>query len=112
MAAFAPQDPLEAHLVEELARLGWKRKRVERAQAALQEREVEKLELTHLRQLHALNRESLDSSAAEIAERGLKGGATGCDQEFTGKMPVLRHAPAGELPRGRAVTKAAEKKSV
>ena len=119
MAAFAPQDPLEAHLVEELARLGWKRKRVERAQAALQEREVEKLELSHLRQLHALNRESLDSSAAEIAERGLKGGATGCDQEFTGKTPLLRgrlpvrrHAPASELPRGRAGTKSTEKKDV
>ena len=56
VAAFEPQDALEIHLVEELARLGWKRKRVERAQAALQEREVEKLELSRLRQLHALNR--------------------------------------------------------
>ena len=42
----------------------------------------------------------------------LKGGATSCDQALMGKMPVLQHAPAGELPWGRAVTKPAEKKSV
>jgi hypothetical protein len=88
VAAFAPQDPLEVHLVEELARLEWKRKRVERAQAALQEREVEKLELSHLRQLHALNRESLDSSAAEIAEGGLLA-AKDCTAKFEEALPLL-----------------------
>jgi len=88
MATFAPQDPLEVHLVEELARLGWKRKRVERAQAALQEREVEKLELSHLRQLHALNRESLDSSDAEIIEHGLLG-AKDCTAKFEEALPLL-----------------------
>jgi hypothetical protein len=88
VAAFEPQDPLEVHLVEELARLGWKRKRVERAQAALQEREVEKLELSHLRQLHALNRESLDSSDAEIIEHGLLG-AKDCTAKFEEALPLL-----------------------
>ena len=88
MAAFEPQDPLEVHLVEELARLGWKRKRVERAQAALQEREVEKLELSHLRQLHALNRESLDSSDAEIIEHGLLG-AKDCTAKYEEALPLL-----------------------
>ena len=88
MAAFEPQDPLEVHLVEELARLGWKRKRVERAQAALQEREVEKLELSHLRQLHALNRQSLDSSDSEITEHGLLG-AKDCTAKFEEALPLL-----------------------
>jgi len=88
VAAFEPRDPLEVHLVEELARLGWKRKRVERAQAALQEREVEKLELSHLRQLHALNRESLDSSDAEIIEHGLLG-AKDCTAKFEEALPLL-----------------------
>jgi hypothetical protein len=88
VAAFEPQDPLEVHLVEELARLGWKRKRVERAQAALQEREVEKLELSHLRQLHALNRESLDSSDAEIIEHGLLG-AKDCTAKYEESLPLL-----------------------
>jgi len=81
VAGFAPQEPLEAHLVEELARLGWKRQRVERAQAALQAREVEKLELATLRQLHALNRESLDTSDAEFVEHGLLG-AKDCTAKF------------------------------
>ena len=88
VAGFAPQEPLEAHLVEELARLGWKRRRVERAQAALQAREVEKLELATLRQLHALNQESLDISDAEMVEHGLLG-AKDCTAKFEEALNLL-----------------------
>jgi hypothetical protein len=88
LAAFAPQDAMEVYLVEELARLGWKRQRVERAQAALQERELEKLELAHLRQLHALNRESLETSEADVAERGLLA-AKECTAKFEEALQLL-----------------------
>ncbi len=72
ISSLEPANPLEKVLVGDLAGLWWKKARAERAQAAVQWREIEKLEMERLRQAHEVNRETFDDSEAEVVQVGLR----------------------------------------
>lgn len=65
-----PSNPLEAKLVEDLAKLWWKKGRAERAQSGVQVQEVERLQVERLRKLLEVNRQAMDE--AECLEVGLR----------------------------------------
>ncbi len=72
IGSFQPANPVEALLVDDLAILWWKKRRADRASTALQWSEVERLEKQRLRELHEVNRETVDESTDEMLEVGLR----------------------------------------
>jgi len=72
IGSFQPANPVEALLVDDLAILWWKKRRADRASTALQWSEVERLEKERLRELHEVNRETVDESTDEMLELGLR----------------------------------------
>jgi hypothetical protein len=71
IASAEPGNPLEAQLVEDLALLWWKKRRSERAQTGVQVREVERLMVARQRELHDVERLTMDQPAEEAHETGL-----------------------------------------
>jgi len=69
-----PRNTLEELLVGDLAKLWWKKARVERAQTAHQARAVEDWELERLKRLQELNRDDVHETLEEIKAHGLRGG--------------------------------------
>ncbi|HUU14471.1 MAG TPA: hypothetical protein VM182_12300 [Terriglobia bacterium] len=69
--SLAPHNALESTLVEDLAKLWWKKARAERAQAGVQLREVERMETARLKEIHEVNRDALDEPQEEIMEKGV-----------------------------------------
>jgi len=83
-----PANALEAKLVEDLARLWWKKARAERAQAGVQIQQVDRLQVQRLREFHEINRLSSDQSRDELAQVGLLHGKN-CKGKFQGILDVL-----------------------
>lgn len=71
--ALQPTSAVEAQLVDDLAGLWWKKARLDRAQAALQWREIEKLEADHLHHYHQTSREPFEHDMDQVREVGLRG---------------------------------------
>ena len=67
-----PADAVEQMLVEEIAVLAWKKKRLDRAQEGLQVHNLEVLELQRHRQVLEVGRETADISQAEVLKSGLR----------------------------------------
>ncbi len=72
LASLDPADGVERMLVEDIATLGWKKRRLDRIQQGLQLRNLELLELERHRQALEVGRESPDLSQAEILKTGLR----------------------------------------
>ena len=72
IAARQPVDSVELMLVEDIAMLAWKKRRLNRAQQGLQLRNLEVLELDRHRQALEVGRESADISQAEVLKSGLR----------------------------------------
>ncbi|MBI1939965.1 MAG: hypothetical protein HYS33_00500, partial [Acidobacteria bacterium] len=66
-----PRNVLEATIVEDLAKLWWKKARAERAQAGVQIREVERMMTARLKEIHEVNRDALDVPEEEVMEKGV-----------------------------------------
>jgi hypothetical protein len=66
-----PRNTLEFTLVEDLAKLWWKKARAERAQAGVQVREVEQMQTARLKEIYEVNRDALDETDDEIMEKGV-----------------------------------------
>jgi hypothetical protein len=66
-----PANALEAKLVEDLAKLWWKKGRAERAQAGVQIQQVERLEVERQREFHEMNRNSYDQPGEQLSVIGL-----------------------------------------
>jgi len=81
-----PANRLEAKLVEDLARLWWKKARGERAQTGVQLRDVERLQFERLRELHEVNRQALEEN--EVREVGLLR-AKNCEEKFEEARDLL-----------------------
>ncbi len=88
VAATEPANRLEAQLVEDLALLWWKRRRSERAQAGVQVREVERLTVARERELHDVERLTMDQTAEEAHETGLRR-AKDCRGKFEMALDTL-----------------------
>jgi len=67
-----PADAIERMLVEDVAMLAWKKRRLNRAQQGLQLRNLEMLELDRHRQVLEVGRESADVSQEEVLKSGLR----------------------------------------
>jgi hypothetical protein len=67
-----PADAVEQMLVEDIAMLAWKKRRLNRAQQGLQLRNLEVLELDRHRQALEVGRESADISQDEVLKSGLR----------------------------------------
>ncbi len=72
--SIAPRNLLEDLLVGDLAKLWWKKGRVERAQAAYQAQAMEDFEQERLHRLHVLNRETIEETTEETRQQGLRRG--------------------------------------
>jgi hypothetical protein len=72
IAARQPADAVERMLVEDIAVLSWKKKRLNRAQEGLQLRNLEVLELGRHRQALEVGRETADVSQEEVLKSGLR----------------------------------------
>ena len=72
MASRQPADAVEQMLVEDIAVLTWKKRRLNRAQDGLQLRNLEMLELDRHRQALEVGRESADVSQDEVLKLGLR----------------------------------------
>jgi len=73
MEARQPADAVERMLVEDIAALAWKKRRLNRAQQGLQLRNLELLELGRHRRALEVGRESADISQEEVLRSGLRG---------------------------------------
>ena len=67
-----PADAVERMLLEDVAMLAWKKRRLNRAQQGLQLRNLELLELDRHRQALEVGRESADVSQEEVLKSGLR----------------------------------------
>jgi len=67
-----PADAVELMLIEEVATLAWKKRRLDRAQEGLQVHSLEVMELQRHRQALEVGRESADISQAEVLKSGLR----------------------------------------
>jgi len=67
-----PADAVERMLVEDVATLAWKKRRLNRAQQGLQLRNLEMLELDRHRQALEVGRETADVSQKEVLKSGLR----------------------------------------
>ncbi len=83
-----PSNAVEAQLVADMAGLWWKKGRADRAQAALQWREFEKLEADRLRHYHETQREPFEPDTAEVMRVGLRGQKE-CQAKFEEAYAVL-----------------------
>jgi hypothetical protein len=72
IASRQPADAVEQMLVEDIAMLAWKKRRLNRAQQGLQLRNLEVLELDRHRQALEVGRESADISQEEVLKSGLR----------------------------------------
>ncbi len=72
IASRQPADAVERMLVEDVAMLAWKKRRLNRAQEGLQLRNLEVLELDRHRQALEVGRESADVSQDEVLKSGLR----------------------------------------
>jgi hypothetical protein len=72
IASRQPADAVERMLVEDVAMLAWKKRRLNRAQQGLQLRNLEVLELDRHRQALEVGRESADVSQDEVLKSGLR----------------------------------------
>jgi hypothetical protein len=72
LASRQPADAVERMLVEDIAVLAWKKRRLNRAQEGLQLRNLEVLELDRHRQALEVGRESADVSQEEVLKSGLR----------------------------------------
>ena len=72
IASRQPADAVERMLVEDVAMLAWKKRRLNRAQDGLQLRNLEILELDRHRQVLEVGRESADVSQEEVLKCGLR----------------------------------------
>ncbi len=72
IAARQPADAVERMLVEDIAMLAWKKRRLDRAQEGLQLRNLEILELDRHRQALEVGRETADISQEEVLKSGLR----------------------------------------
>ncbi|MGA8184556.1 MAG: hypothetical protein WB819_13030 [Terriglobia bacterium] len=72
IASRQPADAVERMLVEDVAMLAWKKRRLNRAQEGLQLRNLEMLELDRHRQALEVGRESADISQEEVLKSGLR----------------------------------------
>jgi len=72
IAARQPADAVERMLLEDIAVLAWKKRRLDRAQEALQLRNLEVLELGRHRQALEVGRETADISQEEVLKFGLR----------------------------------------
>lgn len=73
MAARRPADAVEMMLVEDLAVLQWKKARLDRAQAGVQVRNLQKHDLERHRRVREVGREGFSGSQAEVLAKGLRG---------------------------------------
>jgi len=72
IASRQPADAVERMLVDDVAMLAWKKRRLNRAQEGLQLRNLELLELDRHRQALEVGRESADVSQEEVLKSGLR----------------------------------------
>jgi hypothetical protein len=72
LESYAPADPLQRMLVEDLAQLRWERLRVQRAKEAKRVRRLEALEREQRRRLAEMDLESSNIPQAEVLESGLR----------------------------------------
>jgi hypothetical protein len=72
IASRQPADAVEQMLLEDIAMLAWKKRRLNRAQQGLQLRNLEVLELDRHRQALEVGRESADISQEEVLKSGLR----------------------------------------
>lgn len=72
VASRRPADAVELMLVEDIAMLHWKKRRLNRAQQGIQLRNLEMLELTRHRQVLEVGRETADISQDEVLKSGLR----------------------------------------
>ncbi|HET9179838.1 MAG TPA: hypothetical protein VFQ24_15900 [Terriglobia bacterium] len=72
VASRRPADAVELMLVEDIAMLEWKKRRLNRAQQGIQLRNLEMLELARHRQVQEVGRESADISQDEVLKSGLR----------------------------------------
>jgi hypothetical protein len=72
IASRQPADAIERMLVEDVAMLAWKKRRLNRAQEGLQLRSLEVLELDRHRQALEVGREGADISQQEVLKSGLR----------------------------------------
>ena len=72
IASRQPADAIEQMLLEDIAMLAWKKRRLNRAQQGLQLRNLELLELDRHRQALEVGRESADVSQEEVLKSGLR----------------------------------------
>ena len=72
LASRQPTDAMERMLVEDIAMLAWKKRRLNRAQQGLQLRNLEMLELDRHRRALEVGRESADISQEEVLKSGLR----------------------------------------
>jgi len=72
IASRQPADAIEQMLVEDIAMLAWKKRRINRAQQGLQLRSLEMLELARHRQVLEVGRETADISQDEVLKSGLR----------------------------------------
>ena len=72
IASRQPADTVERMLVEDVAMLAWKKRRLTRAQQGLQLRNLEILELDRHRQALEIGRDSADVSQQEVLKCGLR----------------------------------------
>ena len=72
IASRQPADAVEQMLLEDIAMLAWKKRRLNRAQQGLQLRNLEVLELDRQRQVLEVGRESADISQDEVLKSGLR----------------------------------------
>ena len=72
IASRQPADAVESMLMEDIAQLAWKKRRLNRAQQGLQLRSLEMLELDRHRQVLEVGRESADVSQGEVLKSGLR----------------------------------------
>lgn len=80
-ADLKPANAVERKLVEDLAKLWWKRQRAERAELGVQLRDVERLKIEHAEALAQANRGPVAESRQQIAEIGLRRAAD-CPAKF------------------------------
>lgn len=72
IASRQPADAVERMLVEDVAMLAWKKRRLNRAQQGLQLRNLELLELDRHRKALEVGRENADASQEDVLKRGLR----------------------------------------
>ncbi len=92
IASRRPADAIEQMLVDDIAMLAWKKRRINRAQQGLQLRKLEMLELARHRQALEVGRETADISQDEVLKSGLRRAAPSPSRfgEILSNLEVLK----------------------